>query len=117
MSKNSTKSDRNTIIQINEEQIKDHLGEMVRGTVALPSGTGKDIRIAVFAQGEAATAARDAGADHVGGDDLAAEVEDFLRGHNEPGGGFIGGHLVRALLDTGRSVVHLALYDRIINIF
>ena len=49
--------------------------QMVRGTVALPSGTGKDIRIAVFAQGEAATAARDAGADHVGGDDLAAEVE------------------------------------------
>ena len=49
--------------------------QMVRGPVALPSGTGKDIRIAVFAQGEAATAARDAGADHVGGDDLAAEVE------------------------------------------
>jgi large subunit ribosomal protein L1 len=49
--------------------------QMVRGTVALPSGTGKDIRIAVFAQGDAATAARDAGADHVGADDLAAEVE------------------------------------------
>ena len=49
--------------------------QMIRGTVALPSGTGKDVRIAVFAQGEAAQAARDAGADHVGGDDLAAEVE------------------------------------------
>jgi large subunit ribosomal protein L1 len=49
--------------------------EMVRGTVALPSGTGKDVRVAVFAQGEAANAAREAGADHVGGDDLAAEVE------------------------------------------
>jgi len=49
--------------------------QMIRGTVALPSGTGKDVRIAVFAQGEAATAAREAGADHVGGDDLAAEVE------------------------------------------
>ncbi len=48
---------------------------MVRGTVALPSGTGKDVRVAVFAQGEAANAAREAGADHVGGDDLAAEVE------------------------------------------
>ena len=49
--------------------------QLVRGTVALPAGTGKDVRIAVFAQGEAATAARDAGADFVGGDDLAAEVE------------------------------------------
>ena len=49
--------------------------EMVRGTVALPSGTGKDVRVAVFAQGEAANAAREAGADHVGADDLAAEVE------------------------------------------
>jgi large subunit ribosomal protein L1 len=49
--------------------------QMIRSTVALPRGTGKDVRIAVFAQGEAATAAREAGADHVGGDDLAAEVE------------------------------------------
>ncbi|MDW3220724.1 MAG: 50S ribosomal protein L1 [Acidimicrobiales bacterium] len=49
--------------------------QMIRSTVALPAGTGKDVRIAVFAQGEAAQAARDAGADHVGGDDLAAEVE------------------------------------------
>ena len=49
--------------------------EMVRGTVALPSGTGKDVRVAVFALGEPANAAREAGADHVGGDDLAAEVE------------------------------------------
>jgi large subunit ribosomal protein L1 len=49
--------------------------QMVRGTVALPEGTGKDVRVAVFAQGEAAAAAREAGADHVGADDLAAEVE------------------------------------------
>ena len=49
--------------------------QMVRGTVALPSGTGKDVRIAVFAQGDAAAAAREAGADFVGADDLAAEVE------------------------------------------
>ena len=45
--------------------------EMVRGTVSLPSGTGKDVRVAVFAQGAAATAASEAGADHVGADDLA----------------------------------------------
>ncbi|MEO6988880.1 MAG: 50S ribosomal protein L1 [Aquihabitans sp.] len=49
--------------------------QMVRGTVALPSGTGKDVRIAVFAVGDAATAAREAGAEIVGSDDLAAEVE------------------------------------------
>jgi len=49
--------------------------QMVRGTVALPSGTGKDVRVAVFAQGDAAAAAREAGADFVGADDLAAEVE------------------------------------------
>ena len=49
--------------------------QMVRGTVALPSGTGKDVRVAVFASGEAAQAARDAGAELVGADDLAAEIE------------------------------------------
>jgi len=49
--------------------------QMVRGTVALPSGTGKDVRVAVFAAGEAAQQARDAGADLVGADDLAAQVE------------------------------------------
>jgi large subunit ribosomal protein L1 len=49
--------------------------QIVRGTVALPSGTGKDVRVAVFAAGEAAAEAREAGADIVGADDLAAQVE------------------------------------------
>jgi len=49
--------------------------QIVRGTVALPAGTGKDVRVAVFATGDAAAAARAAGADHVGADDLAASVE------------------------------------------
>ena len=49
--------------------------QMIRGTVALPAGTGKDVRVAVFAQGEAATAAREAGAEFVGADDLAKEIE------------------------------------------
>ena len=49
--------------------------QMVRGTVALPSGTGADIRVAVFAQGDDAAAATEAGADVVGGDDLAERVE------------------------------------------
>jgi large subunit ribosomal protein L1 len=49
--------------------------QMVRGTVGLPAGTGKTVRIAVFAAGEAATEARAAGADIVGTDDLAAQIE------------------------------------------
>jgi large subunit ribosomal protein L1 len=49
--------------------------EMLRGTVALPAGSGRDVRVAVFAQGEAAAAARAAGAEFVGDADLAAEVE------------------------------------------
>ena len=49
--------------------------QAVRGTVALPSGTGKNIRVAVFATGEAAEEARKAGADIVGAEDLAAEIE------------------------------------------
>ncbi len=49
--------------------------QIVRGTVALPAGTGKDVRVAVFATGDAATAAEAAGADFVGAEDLVAEVE------------------------------------------
>ena len=49
--------------------------QMVRGTVALPSGTGTDVRVAVFAAGDAATEAREAGADLVGAEDLIAQVE------------------------------------------
>ncbi len=49
--------------------------QVVRGTVALPAGTGRAVRIAVFAQGEAATAATEAGADIVGAEDLAEQVE------------------------------------------
>jgi len=52
-----------------------HADQMVRGTVALPNGTGKSVKIAVFAQGEKATEAQDAGADFVGGEDLAEKVK------------------------------------------
>ena len=53
--------------------------QMVRGTVSLPHGTGRDTRVAVFATGERAQAAEQAGADVVGGDDLVARVlEGFL---------------------------------------
>ena len=48
--------------------------QIVRGTISLPAGTGKTNIIAVFATGEAAQAARDAGADFVGGDDVVEKV-------------------------------------------
>jgi large subunit ribosomal protein L1 len=49
--------------------------QVIRGTVALPAGTGKEVRVAVFAAGPAADAARAAGADIVGSDDLVTAVD------------------------------------------
>jgi len=49
--------------------------QIVRGTVALPAGTGRQVRVVVFAAGEAAAEAREAGADVVGADDLVARVQ------------------------------------------
>jgi large subunit ribosomal protein L1 len=49
--------------------------QMVRGTVTLPNGTGKTLRVAVFAEGEAARQAEEAGADVVGGRDLAERIQ------------------------------------------
>ncbi|MQY52528.1 50S ribosomal protein L1 [Rhodocyclus tenuis] len=49
--------------------------QLVRGSVVLPAGTGKTVRVAVFAQGDKADAARAAGADIVGFDDLAAQIK------------------------------------------
>jgi large subunit ribosomal protein L1 len=52
-----------------------HAEQMVRGTVVLPHGSGKVVRVAVFAQGEKAQEALRAGADEVGGEDLAKRIE------------------------------------------
>jgi large subunit ribosomal protein L1 len=53
-----------------------HADQQLRGTLMLPHGTGKDVRIAVFAEGEKAREAEEAGADVVGSADLAAQIED-----------------------------------------
>ncbi len=53
-----------------------HADEQLRGTIMLPHGIGKDVRVAVFAEGEKAREAEDAGADIVGSGDLATKIED-----------------------------------------
>lgn len=53
-----------------------HAEEQLRGTLALPHGLGRDVRVAVFAQGDKARDAEAAGADIVGGEDLATKIEE-----------------------------------------
>jgi large subunit ribosomal protein L1 len=53
-----------------------HADEQLRGTIALPNGLGKDVKVAVFAQGEKAREAQEAGADVVGAEDLAQRIQD-----------------------------------------
>jgi len=53
-----------------------HADQMVRGTCVLPHGTGRTMRVLVFAKGEKEREAKDAGADHVGGEDLAKQIQE-----------------------------------------
>ncbi|HEY2259277.1 MAG TPA: 50S ribosomal protein L1 [Solirubrobacteraceae bacterium] len=53
-----------------------HADEQLRGTIALPNGLGKEVKIAVFAQGDKAREAEEAGADVVGGEDLAKRIQE-----------------------------------------
>lgn len=55
-----------------------HADQIVRGTTILPHGTGKDVRVAVFAEGDKAREAQEAGADIVGSDDLAKQVQEGM---------------------------------------
>jgi large subunit ribosomal protein L1 len=53
-----------------------HADQQLRGTIALPNGLGKDLTVALFAKGDKAREAEEAGADHVGDEDLAKRVEE-----------------------------------------
>lgn len=53
-----------------------HADQMVRGTVVLPNGLGKEVKVLVFAKGEKETEAKDAGADFVGNDDMVKKIQD-----------------------------------------
>ena len=53
-----------------------HADQQVRGLVSLPHGTGREIRVIVFAEGEAARTAMDAGADEVGGEEMAKRIQE-----------------------------------------
>jgi large subunit ribosomal protein L1 len=73
-----TKFDETVEVAMNLGVDPRHADQMVRGMVSLPSGTGKDVRVAVFARGENADKALAAGADKVGAEDL---MEDMLAGN------------------------------------
>ena len=78
----TTKFDETVEIALNLGVDPRHADQMVRGMVVLPSGTGKDIKVAVFARGDKAEAALAAGADKVGAEDL---LEDMQAGNLDYG--------------------------------
>jgi large subunit ribosomal protein L1 len=71
----SAKFDETVEVAINLGVDPRHADQMVRGVVSLPNGTGKTVRVAVFARDAKAEEARKAGADIVGAEDLAAEIQ------------------------------------------
>ena len=72
----SAKFDESVEIHVRTGLNVRHADEQLRGTIALPNGLGKDVKVAVFAQAEKAREAEQAGADVVGGEDLAKRIED-----------------------------------------
>ena len=72
----SAKFDESVDLAVNLGVDPKHADQMVRGGLVLPHGTGKTVRVLVFAKGEKEKEAREAGADHVGGEDLAKKITD-----------------------------------------
>ncbi|MDJ0869107.1 MAG: 50S ribosomal protein L1 [Myxococcota bacterium] len=72
----ATKFDESVDLAVNLGVDPKHADQMVRGGVVLPHGTGKTVRILVFAKGDKEKEASDAGADHVGGEELAKKIQD-----------------------------------------
>src|SRR5919201_5355773 len=72
----STKFDETVEVHVRLGVNVRHAEEQLRGTLALPRGLGKEVAVAVFADGDAARAAEEAGADHVGAQDLADRVNE-----------------------------------------
>jgi large subunit ribosomal protein L1 len=71
-----TKFDESVEVHVRTGLNVRHADEQLRGTIALPNGLGKDVKVVVFAQGEKVREAEEAGADVVGGDDLAKRIEE-----------------------------------------
>jgi large subunit ribosomal protein L1 len=71
-----TKFDETVEVALNLGVDPRHSDQMVRGIVSLPNGTGKDVRVAVFAKGDKADEASQAGADLVGAEDLAEKIQN-----------------------------------------
>jgi len=74
----SAKFDETVEIAMNLNVDPRHADQMVRGAVVLPHGTGKTVRVAVFAKGAKADEAKAAGADIVGTDDLVAQIKEGI---------------------------------------
>ncbi len=72
----TAKFDETVDIAINLGVDPKHADQMIRGAIVLPNGVGRDTRVLVFAKGDKEQEARDAGADHVGGDDLAKKIQE-----------------------------------------
>ncbi len=72
----AVKFDESVDMSINLGVDPKHADQMVRGAIVMPHGTGRSVRILVFAKGDKETEARDAGADHVGGEELAKKIQE-----------------------------------------
>jgi large subunit ribosomal protein L1 len=72
----AAKFDETVDIAINLGVDPKHADQMVRGAIVLPNGVGREVRVLVFAKGEKEQEARDAGADHVGAEELAKKIQD-----------------------------------------